>query len=266
VSALSFDAARFAELRRARALAWGDPLAHYHEIGSTNDAALSAARAGAPAGSVFVADHQSAGRGRTGKTWLSKAGAGLLFSVLLRPRSSAELSSSLTLAVGLGVRAALETVAAGHFTVKWPNDVLANGRKVAGVLCEGLLSGRELDAIVVGVGINVARQELPPDLTGAVTCLEDLVLAGDVVPSREELLVEALAAIESRARRHLGGGFALLHDEFTAHDALAGRRVSVSGASEARGLARGVDHDGQLLVEDDGVVMSLRSGTVRLIE
>jgi BirA family biotin operon repressor/biotin-[acetyl-CoA-carboxylase] ligase len=266
VNARSFDAARFAELQSARGLAWGAPLAHYHEIGSTNDAALSAARAGAPAGSVFVAEHQSAGRGRTGKSWLSKAGTGLLFSVLLRPRTSAERLSSLTLAAGLGVRAALQAVTAGHFTLKWPNDVLANGRKVAGVLCEGQLSGREVDAIVIGVGINVARQELPPDLAGAATCLEDLVLAGYVVPSREELLVEALAAIESRAGRHLDHGFALLHDEFTAHDALAGRRVAVSGASEIRGVARGVDQDGQLLVEDEGVVMSLRSGTVRLIE
>jgi BirA family biotin operon repressor/biotin-[acetyl-CoA-carboxylase] ligase len=262
VSARPFDAARFAELRTARGLGWGAPLAHYHEIGSTNDAALAGARAGAPAGSVFVAEHQSAGRGRSGKAWLSKAGAGLLFSVLLRPSVSAEQLSSLTLAVGLGVRAALEAVTAGNFTLKWPNDVLANGRKVAGVLCEGQLSGREVNAIVIGVGINVARQELPPDLAGAATCLEDLVLAGHVVPSREELLVEALAAIESRARRQLDHGFAVLHDEFTAHDALAGRRITVSAASEVRGVARGVDYDGQLLVEDEGVVIALRSGTV----
>ncbi len=266
MSASSFDAARFAELRAARGLAWGAPLAHHHEIGSTNDAALAAARAGAPAGSVFIADHQSAGRGRSGKAWLSKAGSGLLFSVLLRPAASAELLSPLTLAVGLGVRAALEAVAAGRFAVKWPNDVLANGRKVAGVLCEGQLAGRAVNAVVIGVGINVARQELPPDLAGAVTCLEDLILAGPVLPSREELLVETLAAIESRTERHLERGFAALHDEFTAHDALAGRRVSVSGGSEVRGLARGVDHEGQLLVDDEGAIIALRSGTVRLLE
>jgi BirA family transcriptional regulator, biotin operon repressor / biotin---[acetyl-CoA-carboxylase] ligase len=265
VSERSFDVARFAELRRARGCAWGEPLTHYREIGSTNDEALKAARAGAPAGSVFVADHQSSGRGRTGKSWLSKAGAGLLFSVLIRPRTSADRLSSLTLAVGLGARAALEKASAGDFAVKWPNDVLERGRKVAGVLCEGQLSGREVEAIVIGVGINIGRQELPPDLAGTATSLEDLVLAGHVVPDREELLVEALAAIETRAARHLEHGFAALLDEFTEHDALAGRRIAVSGASEVRGIARGVDREGQLLVEDEGLVIALRSGTVRII-
>lgn len=263
---VSFDVERFRELQRARGLCWGEPIAHYHEIGSTNDEALRAARAGAPAGSLFVADHQSAGRGRSGKTWQSTQGAGLLFSVLLRPDTSADRLSSLTLAVGLGVRAALSAAASADFSVKWPNDVLGGGRKVAGVLCEGQLSGRSVEAVVIGVGINLSRQELPPELASSATALEDLVLAGRTLPPRESLLVETLAAIESRSARHFADGFTALYDEFIQHDALAGRRVTVSGASELRGAARGVDRDGQLLVEDDGVVIAVRSGTVRVAE
>jgi BirA family transcriptional regulator, biotin operon repressor / biotin---[acetyl-CoA-carboxylase] ligase len=266
VSVRPFDVARFGELQRARGLSWGESLAHYDEIGSTNDEALKAARAGAPAGSVFVAEHQSAGRGRSGKTWQSKPGAGLLFSVLLRPDTSADRLSSLTLAVGLGVRAALRAATVGDFNVKWPNDVLGSGRKVAGVLCEGQLSGRSVEAVVIGVGINLSRQELPPELERTATSLEDLVLAGHAVPERESLIVEALAAIESRAARHFANGFTALYDEFVQHDALAGLRVTVSGASEVRGIARGVDREGQLLVEDDGTLIAVRSGTVRIAE
>ena len=266
MSVPAFDVARFAELQRARGLRWGQSLTHYPEIGSTNDEALKAARSGAPAGSVFVADHQYAGRGRSGKTWQSKPGAGLLFSVLLRPETSADRLASLTLAVGLGVRAALRAATVGEFSVKWPNDVLGSGRKVAGVLCEGQLSGHSVEAVVIGVGINLSRQELPPELESTTTSLADLVLAGHTVPERETLIVEALAAIETRATRYFAHGFTTLHDEFMQHDALAGHRVAVSGASEVRGVARGVDHVVQLLVEDEGVVLALRSGTVRIAE
>lgn len=243
---------------------------HRAETGSTNDDALSAARGGSPEGSVFVADFQTQGRGRSGKSWQSQPGAGLLFSVLLRPTTHPEQVSSVTLAVGLGLRAALAALVPSPFHVKWPNDVLAGGRKVAGVLCEGVLEGQGIVALVIGAGINLAHQTLPTELAETVTSLEALREpsrpAEPFVIGREPLLVAVLSAIESRVNTCLTQGFAALADEFALHDALLGRRVAVSGGTELRGTARGVDRDGQLLIDSEGARVAVRAGTLRLIE
>lgn len=266
----AFDSARFASLRGQRRLGWGEPLIHRVETGSTNDDALCAAREGARSGSVFVADYQTKGRGRSGKSWQSQPGAGLLFSVLLRPTTNPEQVSSVTLAVGLGLRAALAQLLPSAFAVKWPNDVLAGGRKVAGVLCEGVLEERRIVALVIGAGINLVHQTLPTELERTVTSLQALheqaLPAQPSAIGRERLLVDVLSEIESRVQTCLTQGFAALADEFTQHDALLGRRVAISGSTELHGTARGVDREGRLLVDSDGARVVVRAGTLRLIE
>jgi BirA family transcriptional regulator, biotin operon repressor / biotin---[acetyl-CoA-carboxylase] ligase len=260
-----FDVERFAELRRSRpGLSWGEPLTYGEETGSTNDDALAAARQGAPSGSVFLAERQTRGRGRRGRSWLAESGQSLLFSVLLRPAASSEpgaQTGALTLAVGLGVRAALAPFSEQPLSVKWPNDVLCGPRKLAGILCESQLHGGRALAVVIGIGINVGRQSFPPELQNDVTCLEELSGRGH---ARERLLADVLAEVEQRVA---GGARAELHDlidEFRAYDALQGRKVFVSGARELSGIARGVDDQGHLLLETDGVVLAVNSGTVRL--
>jgi BirA family biotin operon repressor/biotin-[acetyl-CoA-carboxylase] ligase len=275
-----FDVVRFAQLRRAQSAAaaqsthsapgaqsaptWGEPLSYAAETGSTNDDALAAAREGAPSGSVFLAEQQSAGRGRRGRRWLAESGHSLLFSVLLRPAASpagGAQTGALTLAVGLGVRAALAPYSSEPLRVKWPNDVLAGRRKLAGILCESQLNAGRVEAIVIGIGINVGRQSFPPELAADVTSLEELSGRGH---SREQLLSDVLAQVERRAAEHERGGLELLLDEFRAHDALRDQRVFVSGAREMTGVARGVDGEGHLLLETDGIVVAVNSGTVRL--
>jgi BirA family biotin operon repressor/biotin-[acetyl-CoA-carboxylase] ligase len=260
-----FDPERFAELQRSRALAWGSPFQHSRETASTNDLALSAARAGAPSGSVFLSDHQTHGRGRRGKTWLAAPNHDLLFSVLVRPSGSALPPAALTLAVGLGVRTALAPHADSTLAVKWPNDVLAGPRKLSGILCEGLFDGAALAAVVVGIGINVHAAEYPPELASQVTSLEVLA-PGDPPPEREALLADVLAAVEARVSACLRNGFAPLLAEYAGHDALAGKRVEVSGSTPLVGCARGVDAEGRLLVESDGLLVPVISGTVRALE
>lgn len=266
----AFDVERFAELRRARpGLSWGEPLTYSEETGSTNDDALAAARQGVPSGSVFLAERQTRGRGRRGRSWIAESGQSLLFSVLLRPSANSEPSGepapsqtgALTLAVGLGVRAALAPFSEQALSVKWPNDILSGPRKLAGILCESQLHGGHALAVVIGIGINVGRQSFPPELQNDVTCLEELSGRGQ---ARERLLAEVLGEVEQRVA---GGARAELHDlieEFRAYDALQGRKVFVSGARELSGIARGVDDQGHLLLETDGVVLALNSGTVRL--
>ncbi len=302
-----FDPQRFAELRRQQGARWGAAFHYANETGSTNDDALAAARAGAESGSVFLADHQTQGRGRRGKTWLAEPGHGLLFSIVLRPEGGSSLVSALTLAVGLGVRAALAEYMPAPLGVKWPNDVLAGRRKLAGILCEGQFEGGRLEAVVLGIGINVyaGSQPLPAELAGEVTCLEQLAQghgqeadpnlpggaglashvglarAEAVAPvvgnerehpprggkglARERVLVDVLAAVEARVSTCLEGGFTALLREFSEHDALAGQQVVISGASPITGVARGVDGEGRLLVESDGLLIPVVSGTVRAV-
>jgi BirA family biotin operon repressor/biotin-[acetyl-CoA-carboxylase] ligase len=263
---MSFDVERFRELRRAQpALSWGEPLTYGVETGSTNDDALAAARQGAPSGSVFLAERQTSGRGRRGRRWLAESGQSLLFSLLLRPAehnaAGPAQTGALTLAVGLGVRAALAPFSEQPLSVKWPNDILSGSRKLAGILCESQLQGGRLEALVIGIGINVGRQSFPAELQNDVTCLEELSGRGH---AREPLLIEVLREVE---RRVAGGARSELHElieEFRAHDALRDRKVFVSGARELSGIARGVDEQGHLLLETDGVVLALNSGTVRL--
>jgi BirA family transcriptional regulator, biotin operon repressor / biotin---[acetyl-CoA-carboxylase] ligase len=266
-----FDVECFLERRRSQgAPSWGQPLTYGEETGSTNDDALAAARRGAPSGSVFLAEQQSAGRGRRGRRWLAQSGQSLLFSVLWRPTPEALAATgaptpsaqtgALTLAVGLGVRAALAPHSEQPLSVKWPNDVLCARRKLAGILCESQLHGGRVDAIVIGIGINVAQQAFPAELRNDVTSLAEL--GGS--PSREQLLLDLLTQVERRALVCEGTGLAALLDEFRAHDALRDRRVYVSGAREIAGIARGVDGEGHLLLETDGLVMAVHSGTVRL--
>ena len=259
----AFDPGAFAELVRARELGYGVPFHYSSSTGSTNDLALDSARAGGASGSVFFADHQAQGRGRRGKSWLAEPRHNLLFSVLVRPPEGSSPPAALTLAVGLGVRAALGAVSTTPLRVKWPNDVLAGPRKLAGILCEGVFEGKRLSAVVIGIGINVLRQRWPVELEGQVVALEEL--APDVELQREQLLADVLHGVERRVETCNGAGFASLLAEFAQFDALAGERVEVSGPTPLIGRARGIDAEGRLLVDSDGIVVPVYSGTVRVL-
>ena len=170
---------------------------------------------------------------------------------------------ALTLAVGLGVREALAGRTSTPLLVKWPNDVLAGTRKLAGILCEGQFTGSRLAAVVIGIGINVLQGSYPAELEAQVACLEALATSPTPALEREAVLADVLAAVHDRVQRYLDAGFTPLLDEFTRHDALAGARVEVSGATPILGTARGVDPTGRLLIDSDGLLVPVISGTVR---
>jgi len=269
----TFDLTRFSALRAGAGVGWGEPLVYCAETGSTSDDALAAARQGQPSGSVFLAEHQTQGRGRRGRRWHAASGQSLLFSVLLRPSlsgaASGAASGALTLAVGLGVRAALARYSQRPLAVKWPNDILCERKKLAGILCESQLQGAHTSAIVIGVGINVGEQAFSPELAPTSVCLAEL--AGETAAAgREALLVAVLGEVERRVAACLEGAEPLalraLLAEFREHDALRDQRVQVSGARDLSGIARGVDDEGRLLLETDGMLLPIHSGTVRLLE
>ncbi|MET0794868.1 MAG: biotin--[acetyl-CoA-carboxylase] ligase [Polyangiaceae bacterium] len=228
--------------------------------GSTNDNALLAARAGAPHGSLFVADEQTAGRGRRGNTWLAAPGESLLFSVLLRPQLELPQVSALTLAIGLALRDAIAPLIAPLALLKWPNDLYVAGKKLAGVLVESQLQGDRLQAVVVGVGLNVATREFPAEIAARAT---SLALLGAASLEREILLHELLNAVARRVDAYQRTGVAGILDELNAADALRDRRVRVDSLI---GCGCGLDAQGRLLLLDDaGQTHAVSSGTVELL-
>jgi len=256
-----FDGERFRAL--AANLTLGTPCVVSALTDSTNDDALAAAREGAPHGALFVTDEQRKGRGRRGNTWHAPPGEALLFSVVLRPELAAERAACLSLVAGLAVRAAVaqELAKASVATtalVKWPNDVVVERRKVAGILVESQMRGERLGAAVVGVGLNVGRLELPDDVAARATSLA--LLGASVV--REELLTSVLGELALRLGALERGETPLdtLATELSAHDALAGERVTVGAVT---GTATGIDALGNLEVLDAaGCIHRVASGHV----
>jgi BirA family transcriptional regulator, biotin operon repressor / biotin---[acetyl-CoA-carboxylase] ligase len=231
------------------------------ETGSTNADLLAAAGRGAPEGLVLAAETQTDGRGRLGRAWLSVPEGALTFSVLLRPRSVPQAARSwLPLLAGVAVASALRRVPGVDARLKWPNDVLVNDSKLAGILAEQ--SG---DAIVVGVGINVrARQQ---DLPIATAISLELLGAGDV--DRSQLLAAVLGEIERWYRRWTGArpgdaDSCGLRQAYLRLSATAGRPVQVQlpGGRLLTGIARDVDAVGRLLVESAGGLIAVSAGDV----
>ncbi len=258
---MAFDVESFRARVRASKLELGRPITYQNVTGSTNDDALAAARAGAPHGSLFVAEAQTAGRGRRGHSWFARPGEGLLFSVLLRPKLELAQMSALTLAIGLALRDVVATLIGDAPLIKWPNDLLVLGKKLAGVLVESQLQGGRLQAVVVGVGLNVSNQVFPEELAARAT---SLVLLGATRIGHEGLLADVLNSIASRVRAYEVGGIGAILPELNAADALSGRCVRIDTLT---GTARGLDEQGRLLVEDHaGTTHALSSGTVELFE
>ena len=264
MTAPPFAPARFEALRAERGLALGSPLTVHAVTGSTNDDALAAARDGAPHGATFIAERQTQGRGRRGRTWFAAEGESLLCSVVLRVPLPIEAVSALALAAGLAVREAVARMLPsyeerGLVRVKWPNDVWVEKKKIAGVLAESQLQGGLLVAAVVGFGVNVMTTVFPNELTETATSLHRLGAA----PTREELLVDALAALEERTSRLLAGGAHALSRELSEKDALLGSRVRVDGHV---GIAAGIDDLGRLRLQvNQNEIVEVSAGTVELL-
>jgi len=225
-------------------------------VDSTNSRLVERAAAGAPGGTVLAAEWQSGGRGRLGRAWHAGVGEALTFSLLWRSARGAGALSGLTLAVGVALARALVAAGTGSVSLKWPNDVLWRGAKLAGVLTE--LQGDALGptAVVIGVGINVRLSEATRARIGQAAA--DLETACGVAPDRNRLLAAVLDELDRLLDVFDRSGFASLRDEWQGHHAQQGRRVTLTLPDGTRrsGLARGVAEDGALLLE-------MRSGTQR---
>lgn len=223
----------------------GAPLVHHAQVTSTNDLAREAAAAGAPAGLVVSADEQTRGRGRLGRTWQTPPGAGVLCSLVLRPALPPALAARPGFLVALAAASAVEQVAGVPAVLKWPNDLVVHGRKVAGLLAESGISGRRLDFVVVGIGINVHWH---PEHVGA-TSLD--AAAGRTV-ARRDVLAAMLASTEAWLPLLEPGSPDRLLAAWRGRLITLGRAVEAHGAGwHLRGQAVDVTPEGGLVLVDE---------------
>lgn len=228
------------------------------ETGSTNDDARTLAAQGAPHGTLVVADTQSSGRGRRGRHWSSPPGENLYASFVLRPQIALADAPLLALVAGLAFAEALGAFTAVPVRVKWPNDVRAANRKLAGVLVEGSLRGSELAWVVLGVGVNVRGLEAPPGLESIATSLR-MLRGGDDL-ARADVLAALCARLEARLDAFERDGFSGLHRDLTARCETLGARVTVEGVE---GVAESIAADGALCIRTDaGALVPVRVGEV----
>ena len=234
----------------------------YDSLPSTNTEAARQAALGAPEGLCVVAREQTAGRGRHGRGWVSPKDAGLYLSVVLRPALEARFWPLVTLAAALAARDALAEACALEADIKWPNDLLAGGRKLCGILAE-TAEGSRGRAVVLGVGVNLTRGSLPPDMLDAATSVEEQT---GREPDAERLLAALLRSLAPRYEAlHAPGGAAAVTAEWEARSSFArGRRVRVALAAESfEGVTRGLGPDGALRVETDaGQLRTVTAGDV----
>jgi BirA family biotin operon repressor/biotin-[acetyl-CoA-carboxylase] ligase len=229
---------------------------------STNDDAARLARAGARHGTVIIARSQRAGRGRDGRPWASPRDAGLYLSAVIRPPLALVDVPPVTLAIGIGLCEAARGVGA-PVLLKWPNDALVHGRKLAGVLVEAHSQGNRLEAIVVGIGVNLTAAALPPELAATAIALDEA--AGGAV-DRAAFIGLLLAHVERWIDRYIASGLEAIAPAWHARMAAGiAARARVNGADLA-GEVAGLDGDGALLLRDSlGRLHRVRSGDVEVI-
>jgi BirA family biotin operon repressor/biotin-[acetyl-CoA-carboxylase] ligase len=236
----------------------------FREVASTNTLAMQMASQGALQGTVIIAETQSAGKGRLGRKWISPRG-NLYLSVILRPAVPTHKAPLITLMGAVAAASAIKKACRLPAAIKWPNDILISGKKVSGLLTEMSAEPDRIRHIVLGIGINVnmGGDLLPADIRGITTTLAEE--AGCRV-DRTLLLQHVLRELEHWYRIFLTNDAEVLK-EWQSNNVTLGNRVAVNGSGVSfEGLARGIDHEGRLLVEcDDGSTQTVASGDVTIL-
>jgi BirA family biotin operon repressor/biotin-[acetyl-CoA-carboxylase] ligase len=247
----------------ARGTIFQKELHHFYKIGSTNTAAMAAAAEGAPEGSVFLAEEQTAGRGRGANAWQSPRSTGIYCSVILRPSLPPSDVLTLSLATGLAVQAAIRQIDTRiDLDLKWPNDLLIEGKKVCGILAEMNAEATRVRYIVVGIGINVNQASFPKELSAT-----SLRLVTGSEWSRVELVGALLKSLDREYRELVDNSDAQqsVLQRFAQNSSwIFGKKVRIEeNGSAFEGTTEGLDSRGFLQVSTPHGVRTVLSGTVR---
>ncbi|MBO9598710.1 MAG: biotin--[acetyl-CoA-carboxylase] ligase [Cohnella sp.] len=242
---------------------FGRNLRLFDVVGSTQDELRSLAEQGAPEGTVVIAEQQTNGRGRMGRAWVSPAGKGVWMSLLLRPSVPLPLTPQLTLLAAVALSRAITRLVPLTIGIKWPNDLLVDGRKISGILLESAAEDERLRYVVVGLGIsvNLDEEDYPEELLERAISLK--MAAGRPV-SRSELIAEVLEQFERLYALYLEQGFAPIRALWEAHAVTLNRTVTLTTPQGAiEGVPRELDDMGGLRVElPDGSFRTIYSAEV----
>ena len=246
-----------------RGTIFNNNLHHYYKIGSTNSAAMAAAAEGVSHGSVFLAEEQTAGRGRGANSWQSPRSTGIYCSVVLRPEVPPSDILVLSLAAGLAVQSAIQQVDSRvQADLKWPNDLLIDGKKVCGILTEMNAEATRVRYIVVGIGINVNQPSFPRELQAT-----SLQLVTGSEWSRVELVAALLKSVDREYRSLVedpDSRQAILQRFAEKSSWVVGKKVRIEeNGSAFEGTTEGLDSRGFLLVRSGHGLQTVLSGTVR---
>jgi len=248
--------------KRLRGSLFGKHVYHFFKTDSTNRVAMELGYAGEPEGAVVLAEEQTAGRGRAGRTWHSERGAGLYVTLLLRPKLSPAQAPLLTMMAGLSAHTAVLAQTGLAAELKWPNDLLLNGKKFGGILTEMHAEPNAVRFVIVGVGINSNQEKFPGELAATATSLR---METRKLQSRLELLVRLLSQFETDYNRFLREGAPYVVQRFELVSSFAsGKRVRVdTGMETYLGTTAGLSPEGLLIVKkDDGAMATMISGDV----
>jgi BirA family biotin operon repressor/biotin-[acetyl-CoA-carboxylase] ligase len=240
----------------------GHRIVHYFRTDSTNDVALNLATQGAAHGTVVLAEEQTAGRGRLGRSWYSEKSSGIYASIILRPPLAPAAAPVLTLLAGVATQQAVRSTTGLPVDIRWPNDLLLNGKKVCGILTEMSAELDRLHAVVLGIGLNVNHREMPPELKEIATSLR---MEGRKSYSRAQILVAMLKELERKYRLLLDEGSDAIVRAWTAASTYAkGKRIRVrSEAGEYLATTVGLEPSGALRIRrEDGREESLVAGEI----
>lgn len=227
---------------------------------STNSQLKRMALMGAAEGSICTAEEQTRGKGRLGRVWESPQGAGLWLSVLLRPEMKPERAPVITLAAAIAMAEAIRKVAGAEAKIKWPNDIVVDGRKICGILLEISAEMDMVEYVIVGTGVNFRKTAYSDELRDKAVSIEEVCSA---VPKRREIMAEYLNLLEKLMDIVAISGFEGIRERYEAMSATLGKRVQVTGSVNVTGTAENVDSEGCLMVRDDeGTLHRILSGDV----
>ena len=248
--------------RQLKGPLFGKHIYHFFKTDSTNRVAFELGRGGEPEGAIVLAEEQSAGRGRAGRSWHSERGTGIYVTLLLRPKLAPVQAPLLTMMAGLSAHTAVEAVTGLPVDLKWPNDLIIRGKKAGGILTEMHAEPGMVRFVVVGIGLNVNQDRFPGELAGLATSLRQET---GKAQSRMELLVRLLREFETDYNRFLREGVTGVIQRFEVVSSYAhGKKVRITNGTESYvGTTAGLGPEGLLQVErEDGRVVTVIAGDV----
>ncbi|MGD1044497.1 MAG: biotin--[acetyl-CoA-carboxylase] ligase [Bacteroidota bacterium] len=243
---------------------FGRKLFIYDSIDSTNALAKTFANEGAEEGTVIIADHQTAGRGRFGRTWLAESGSSLLFSIIVRPTFGTDKIGLLPFFAAVGIANAVETITGTQCECKWPNDILLKGKKCCGILMESTSQQNKFDYAIIGIGLNVNQKNFFNELEGKATSLSSEC---GIEFNRRNVFCQIMSSLELLYSNVSKGDFNTVLMEWKTRATIFGKRITMTQATDViDGIAIALADDGGLVVETETYQRVFHAGDVTLAE